>query len=60
MVKSTKVSKSPGFALTASLAVVFILGCIIELLILEEFLLLFWEGSFKNLAGCVQILIQLV
>lgn len=42
-------SKSPGFALIVSLIVVFHLGCILELL--GEFLLLFWGGTFKNLAG---------
>lgn len=42
-------SKSPGFALIVSLIVVFHLGCILEFL--GEFLLLFWGGTFENLAG---------
>lgn len=49
MQKSTKVSESPGFALTGSLAVVFNLGCTLEFL--GEFLLLFCGGNFLNLAG---------
>ena len=48
MVRSTKVSESPGFALSLY-SCCFDLGCVLELLILEEFCCYFGKEVLKIL-----------